>query len=78
MTITFTFPQLREIAQHLGFKQISSYHIQEDELYIYGPENDDYAEASLYIDFCTKVIYVTVYYASRDYLDEEMKFKLNF
>lgn len=79
MTIEFTDSQLKSIASNLGFSEIDSYCVIEDDLRIYGKEENAYAEASLYIDFKTKVIYVTVFFFNGEYLDgEEKKFILNF
>lgn len=77
MTIEFTNAQLKSIASNLEFEEIDSYCVVEDDLRIYGKEDGQFAEASLYIDFKTKVIYVTVFYLG-GYLNEEKKFKLNF
>lgn len=78
MTVSFTYPQLQIIRQNLGFEKIESYHVQEDDLRIYGSKPGEFAEASLFIDFCTKSIYVTVFYFGNDFLDEEKKFRLDF
>lgn len=79
MFITFTDTQLNSISSNLGFSGIESYCIIEDDLRIYGKEENAYAEASLHIDFSNKIIYVTVFFFNGEYLDgEEKKFTLNF
>lgn len=79
MTIEFTSVQLKAIASNLGFAEIRGCNIMEDNLRIYGMEDGQFAEASLFIDFKTKAIYVSVYLLGNTYLDgKEKKFKLDF
>lgn len=76
MTISFTNSMLNALSKAVGF-DVKSYPTYEGDLHIYGA-NDEYAEASLYIDFIAHHVYVTIYLVEGRDLDKEIKVRLDF
>lgn len=72
MTISFTAPMLQKLSEAVGF-EVKSTTMWEDDLRIYG-ENDEFAEATLFIDFGSRSVYGTIYFAT----DSEKKFRIDF